>query len=216
MFVAIITRMRYFGGGFGFIDSRRRTKRLKNPRGFLRPDSSVEQGLQRAHAAAAAAHPCAHDEAADAPDLGCSRLERSVPPPQLGTRVLGHVVERVAARVERKLVAVAPAAAALGELTAVAERVGLVEEHDHAAVAQGELAQLAEERLHLEDADPEEHVRERARVDEDERLAGLTGDRFGHERLAGAGRPPQQDAGRARGRPCSRSSRGPRGTSRSL
>ena len=43
MFVAIITRMRYFGGGFGFIDSRRRTERLKNPRGFLRPDSSVSR-----------------------------------------------------------------------------------------------------------------------------------------------------------------------------
>ena len=44
--------------------------------------------------------------------------------------------------------------------------VGLVEEHDDAAVAQRELAQLAEQRLHLHDADAHEHGLEGARVDE--------------------------------------------------
>ena len=49
MLVAIITRIRYFGGGLGRMPSTRRTYRLTKPRGFFRPDSSVEQRLQRAH-----------------------------------------------------------------------------------------------------------------------------------------------------------------------
>jgi hypothetical protein len=40
-FVAIIVRMRYFGGGFGRMPSRRRTCRLIQPLGFFRPDISV-------------------------------------------------------------------------------------------------------------------------------------------------------------------------------
>ena len=40
MFVAIITRIRYFGGGFGCMPSARRTTRLKKPRGLFRPEIS--------------------------------------------------------------------------------------------------------------------------------------------------------------------------------
>ena len=41
MFVAIMTRIRYFGGGFGRMPSIRRPHRLTSPRGFFSPDSSV-------------------------------------------------------------------------------------------------------------------------------------------------------------------------------
>jgi hypothetical protein len=41
MLVAIMTRIRYFGGGLGFIPRIRRTYRLTIPRGFFSPDSSV-------------------------------------------------------------------------------------------------------------------------------------------------------------------------------
>src|SRR3954469_22989543 len=84
---------------------------------------------------------------------------------------------------------------ALGQRTAVAERVSLVEEDDHAAVAHGQLAELAEQALDLEDADAEEHVLEGAGIDEHVGLAGLAGHRFGHQRLAGTRWSPQQDAG---------------------
>ncbi len=40
MFVAKMCRMRYFGGGFGFMPSNRRRCRFTNPRGFFRPDIS--------------------------------------------------------------------------------------------------------------------------------------------------------------------------------
>src|SRR5215472_8592813 len=80
--------------------------------------------------------------------------------------------------------------------TAAAQRVSLVEEDDHAAIADGEFAQLAEQPFDLQDADAEEHVDERAGIDEHIRLAGLAGDRLGHQRLAGPRRPPQQDAAR--------------------
>ena len=43
MLVAIITRIRYFGGGFGRIPSARRPQRLTRPRGFFNPDSSVSR-----------------------------------------------------------------------------------------------------------------------------------------------------------------------------
>ena len=76
----------------------------------------------------------------------------------------------------------------------VAEGVGLVEEHDDAAVAQGQLADLAVHPLHLHRGDAHEGLDEGGGVDEHVRLAGLTGDGLGHQRLAGAGRPPQQDA----------------------
>ena len=41
MLVAIMTRIRYLGGGFGRIPKIRRTYRLARPRGFFSPDSSV-------------------------------------------------------------------------------------------------------------------------------------------------------------------------------
>ena len=84
--------------------------------------------------------------------------------------------------------------AALGQRAAAAQRVGLVEEHDHAAVPEREPAQLAEQGLDLEDADAHEHVDERARVHEHVRAAGLARHRLRHQRLAGAGRSPEQDA----------------------
>ncbi len=40
MFVAIMTMIRYLGGGFGGNPSVRRTTRLITPRGFFRPESS--------------------------------------------------------------------------------------------------------------------------------------------------------------------------------
>ena len=83
---------------------------------------------------------------------------------------------------------------ALSHRAAIAERVSLVEEHDHPAVAQGELAKLAEQALDLEDPDAHEHVGECAGVDEHEGLAGLARHRLGHQRLAGTGRAPQQQA----------------------
>ena len=41
MLVAIMTRIRYLGGGLGRIPKIRRTYRLTRPRGFFSPDSSV-------------------------------------------------------------------------------------------------------------------------------------------------------------------------------
>ena len=91
-----------------------------------------------------------------------------------------------------------PGAAALPSdaAAAAAERVGFVEEDDHAAVPDGQLAQPPEERLHLQHPDAEEHIDEGARVDEDVGLSGLSGHRLGHQSLAGARRPPQQDPAR--------------------
>ncbi len=81
-----------------------------------------------------------------------------------------------------------------GGLTTVTQGVGLVKENDHAAVPQGERAQLAEQSLDLHHADAEEHGPKRARVDEDIGLPGLTGDRLRDQGLAGTGWTPQQDA----------------------
>ena len=46
IFVAITTRMRYFGGFFGRIPNVLRTIRLKNPRGFFKPDNSVSNACK--------------------------------------------------------------------------------------------------------------------------------------------------------------------------
>src|SRR5215207_419504 len=78
----------------------------------------------------------------------------------------------------------------------VAQRIGLVEEHNHPAVAQRELAQLTEQRLHLEDPDTKKHVDEGTWVDEDVRLSRLARDSFGHQRLAGPRRTPEQQPAR--------------------
>ena len=84
--------------------------------------------------------------------------------------------------------------AAAGQRPAAAERVGLVEEDDHPAVAHGQFAQLAEQGLDLQHSDAHEHLDESARVDEDERLARLARHGLGHERLARPRRAPQEDA----------------------
>ncbi len=113
---------------------------------------------------------------------------------------VGHPVARVC-RVDRPEEVAAgttrrgrPPEITTGELTAVTQSVGLVEEHDHTAVAESQLAQLAEQALHLHHADTEEHRPERTWVDEDVGLARLAGDRLRDQGLAGAGRTPQQDA----------------------
>ena len=59
-----------------------------------------------------------------------------------------------------------------------------------------QFAQLAEQPFHFEDADAHEHLDEGAGVDENERLADLAGDGLCYERLAGAGRAPQEDSAR--------------------
>ena len=164
---------------------------------LLQPRQLGEQRLQRALPAATAhAVHAAHDE----PAAGAGGLRRVVHrvAGEHPAGVVGQVGHAVAARaLERRAVPGAAAARPdLRERAAAAERVGLVEEHDHAAVAERELAQLPEQRLDLEDADAHEHVVERAGVDEDVGPAGLARDGLGHQRLAGAGRPPEQHAGR--------------------
>ena len=168
MFVAIMTRIRYLGGGFGRMPSARRPQRLIRPRGFFSPDSSVSS---------ACSVPCPPPPPMPFMPPMTNRLRvagglRRVVHRLAGEHpagVVGQVGHAVAARaLERRAVPGAAAARPdLRERAAAAERVGLVEEHDHAAVAQRELAQLAEQRLDLEDADAHEHVVERAGVDED-------------------------------------------------
>ena len=167
---------------------------------LLQPGQLGEQGLQRAHAAAAAP---VHHAADHLPVPPAARLLRDLRfhrlPGQHQAGVFRQVGKPVTAggRERRGGGDAGPAAgAALGELAAVAQRVGLVEEDDHAAVPQREPPQLTEERLHLEDADAHEHVDEGAGVDEYVRAAGLAGHRLGHQRLAGSRRPPQQQAAR--------------------
>ena len=77
MLVAIMTRIRYLGGGFGCMPNTRRTKRLTKPRGFF-SRKLREQGLQRAHAAAAAPvhHPAHH--LLDAAGSGSSGTSASI------------------------------------------------------------------------------------------------------------------------------------------
>ena len=77
---------------------------------------------------------------------------------------------------------------------AAAQHIGLVEEHDHAAVAKGELAQLAIEVLDLHRRNTDERLHERRWIDEHVWLTGLACRCFRHQRLAGAGWAPQQDA----------------------
>ncbi len=46
MLVAIMTRIRYLGGGFGRIPNKRLTYRFTKPRGFFSPDSSVSRACR--------------------------------------------------------------------------------------------------------------------------------------------------------------------------
>ena len=73
-----------------------------------------------------------------------------------------------------------------------ADRVDLVDEDDARRVALGLVEQVAD----AAGADADEHLDELGAGDAEERHAGLTGDGAGHQRLAGAGRPDQQDAAR--------------------
>ncbi len=84
----------------------------------------------------------------------------------------------------------------LGRGPSIAERVGFIEEDDHAPVPEREPTQLPVERLDLQDAHAHEHVDEGAGVDRHERFRGLSGDGLRHQGLARAGRPPQQDPAR--------------------
>ena len=195
MFVAIMCRMRYFGGGFGRMPRVRRTTRLTKPRGFFSPDISVSSACSVPMPPPMPPPPLAaggHEQLALA-RLGAPPRRRSAGSAR--DDVVRAVARRAVQRVPRGALAHHLGATRLAHrAAAAAEGVGLVEEHDDPAVAQRQLAQLAVEALDLEDADPEEHVDERARVDEHVRLAGLAGDRLGQQRLAGAGRAPEQDA----------------------
>ena len=173
---------------------------------LVEPGHLGEDRLQRA----------VHAAHATATEAGDERVEQAAPGPgPLGPAAVevGHeiVVQQPLGAGREEVGAVAGAAeqrvvgAGLGAVRAgaaghrppsAAEGVGLVEEDDDAAVLQRQLAQLLEQAPHLHDADAEEHLDERARLDEDERLARLAGHGLGHERLAGAGRAPQQDAAR--------------------
>src|SRR4029079_9205796 len=80
--------------------------------------------------------------------------------------------------------------------TTAAQHICFVEEDDHAAVPQRELAKLAVKELDLHRGDTDEGLYERRRIDEDVRLAGLAGRRLRHQGFAGGRRGPQQDSAR--------------------
>src|SRR5215472_2874554 len=114
-------RMRYLGGGLGRMPSVRRTTRLMKPRGFLRPDISVS-----------------------------SACSVPMPPPPIMPPA-GMICRTGPVRARGRVGPEALHAGLAAEAAAAAaERVGLVEEDDHAAVPDRELAQLAEQALHLE------------------------------------------------------------------
>ncbi len=196
-----MTRIRYLGGGLGRMPSSRRTCRLTKPRGFFSPESSVSR---------ASSVPMPPPPPPPMPMICLLRRVSGSSPARRVQGPLGepplHVVRQVGEAVAAAglpggrcrcgAAAAREVRAALGQRAAAAERVRLVEEHDHPAVPQGEPAQLPEQPLDLEDADAHEHVDERARVDEHVRAAGLARHRLGHQRLAGARRPPEQDAAR--------------------
>ena len=186
------------GRGLGPHAQRAPTPAVEQAARLLQTRELGEQRLERALAATAAhhaVHATRHEAVARRRGIGGRGAHGLAGEHPAG--VVGEVGHAVAARaLERRGVAGAAAAgAALCERATTAQRVGLVEEHDHAAVAEREPAQLPEERLDLEDADAHEHVVERAGVDEDVWPAGLARHGLGHERLAGAGRSPEQHAG---------------------
>ena len=173
-----------------------RTYRLMRPRGFLSPESSVRSTGRMAPPPMPPPMPIMKRDArvvgprvgivvaAIATSTSCWRVpaDRYPNPPQLAAH----------AKIECEWPCDGGPCAA--SCAAAAECVGLVEEGDDAAVAERELAQTPEEQLHLDHTHADGV--ELAGVDVDERLAGLARHRFGHERLAGAGRPPQQQAAR--------------------
>ncbi len=158
--------------------------RLMKPRGFFRPD------ISESNAWSVPIPP--------PPPMPPMKIGSLAAPISERTSVVAggrrEVGQPVAPGIERGAHgrAEAPAASLRAERSAVAQGVRLVEEHDHPAVANGELAELAVQALHLEDPDAHEHLDERARIDEHERLRGLPGDGLRHQRLPRAGRAPEQ------------------------
>ena len=170
-----------------------------DPPGLLQAGDLGEERLEGSHPAAAhaAAHDYPVDEALGAVGLaGSGRL--------VGGELLMDDVQRLRAQVGNAVALRSEGAgggglgrpSSLGEGPPAAQGVGFVEEHHHPAVAQGHLAQLAEQALDLEDADAEEHVYEGARLDEHEGEAHLSGRGLGDQGLSGPRRPPEQDSAR--------------------
>ena len=173
--------------------------RLKNPRGFFSPDSSVSSAWSMPMPPPPR-RPSAHDEAVCAvgPAASCAG-PAAAPCARAATRdCVGQVADAVARRHGstggRRL------AAASARPPTQPPRLPSESASSKKTITppyrDSELAELAEQALHLQDAHAHEHVDERARVDEHVGLARLAGDRLGHERLAGARRPPEQDAAR--------------------
>ena len=181
---------------------------VEEPPGLLEARQLGQQGLQGAHSAAAAAHH--HDRLpprpgpavapvaavgaqAAGPVVATQRglVQRPLRPRrQVGIRRAG--LGGVAQECREPLRAEAPVAAHTG--APVAQSVGLIEEGHHAPVAKGQLAELAEQALHLENAHPHEHVHEGTGINEHEGFAGLARGGLGQQRLAGAGWAVEQDA----------------------
>ena len=137
-----------------------------------------------------------------------------------GSRISGRLVAasstRPGARIEaveldqqlvQRLLLLVVAAQAAGAARA-AERVELVDEDDRRRL----LPRLLEQVAHARRADADEHLDELRAGDREERHAGLAGDRAREQRLAGARRPDQQHALRARARRGGRSASGSSGT----
>ena len=187
-------KMRYLGGGLGLIPSPFRNL-LVSPLGFVRPEISVRRRLEGTHTAASAAHH--HDPVDPRSGKPCgftgSWICRGPLPfddaEGLGAQVGGRVATHPVAERSDGL----RWSAALSKGTSAAERVGLVEEHHHTPVAQGQFAELPEQTLDLQDADPHEHGLEGARIDEHEGEADLTGGGLGDEGFPRSRGTPQQD-----------------------
>ena len=96
-----------------------------------------------------------------------------------------HLDEQLVERLLALVVTAAHAGAAVA-----ADGVDLVHEDDAGGVLLGLLEQVA----HARGADADEHLDEVRAGDREERDARLTRDRAGQQRLAGAGRPVEQDA----------------------
>ena len=96
-----------------------------------------------------------------------------------------HLDEQLVERLLALVVATAEPGAAV-----TADRVDLVDEHDR---GRGGL-RLLEQVAHARCADADEHLDEVGPADREERHAGLTRDRLGEQRLAGAGRAEEQHA----------------------
>ena len=107
----------------------------------------------------------------------------------------------------QRLLALVVAAAEAGPAVA-ADGVDLVDEDDAGA----RLLRLLEQVAYTRGADADEHLDEVRARDGEERHAGLACGRAGEQRLAGAGRPVEQDALRESGRRAPGTSSGSRGT----